>query len=77
LRPIIFRALAGIASVLFLFGAVLMAKDDAGGAVLTGALGLLFGAYAALVEYRIRWALRLLGAKDNTSQKTGDGKSGD
>jgi hypothetical protein len=75
MREVVFRSLAGLAAALFLVGAVLMLKQGFDPAILVlGGIGLLFALYAALGEYKIRGLLRLIGAKDNTSQKSGGGK---
>lgn len=73
MREAVFRTLAGVLAFLFLIVAVLMLKKEEEWTVLVmmSAIGLLFALYAALGEYKIRWLLKLIGAKDNTSQKSG------
>jgi hypothetical protein len=72
MREIVFRSLAGAVAALFLVAAALMAKQDPDPSILLIAgLGLLFAAYAALGEYKIRGLLKLIGAKDNSSRRSG------
>ena len=73
MREAVFRTLAGMLAFLFLVAAVLMLKKEEEwvALVMMSAIGLLFALYATFGEYKIRWLLKLIGAKDNTSQKSG------
>ncbi|VTR93391.1 unnamed protein product [Gemmata massiliana] len=78
MKRVVFRSLGLLVGVLFLFGTGLMVRDERyKDAVLTGGLGLLFTAYGALGEYKIRGLLGLIGAKDGSSQRSGRGKFGE
>lgn len=78
MKSVVFRSLGLLVGVLFLFGTALMVRDERYlDAVPMGGLGLLFTAYGALGEYRIRGLLGLLGAKDGSSQKSGRGTFGE
>lgn len=78
MREAVFRSLAGLIAALAVLAVVLMARQGFNPDIIPIALfGVFFGLYAALGEYRIRWFLGLIGAKDTTSQKSGGGKLGE
>ncbi|VTR92109.1 unnamed protein product [Gemmata massiliana] len=69
-----FRLMAGLIGAFGLFVTIMMAREGLKADLLLGVLfALFFLSYAVLGEYKLRWLLMLLGAKDQSSKRSGRG----